>query len=65
MLCERSIEGGRKQIIMTGERGKYVVREYKNEPTTRRWWAIQLFGAVGCVAGLGSTPEEAFNTAEE
>lgn len=64
MLCEKSIEGGRKQVVMEGERGPYVIREYKNEPTTQRWWAIQLFDAVGCIAGIGATPEDAFDHAE-
>lgn len=61
---EYSIEGGMKQKIMVGERGRYVVREYKSQPVESRWSAIQLFGATGAIAGVGPTPEVAFNTAE-
>jgi hypothetical protein len=44
-----------------GVKGKYIIRQYR----PKEWWAIQLFGAIGCIAGEGESAEEAFGKAEE
>ena len=50
----------RWQCRANGRLGRYVIRQYG--PT--EWWAIQLFGAVGSIAGEGKSAEEAFGKAE-
>lgn len=52
---------GAYQCYATGRRGKYVIRQYGPQ----QWWAIQLFGAVGSIAGKGKTAEEALGKADE
>ena len=48
------------QCNAQGIKGRYIIRQYGEQ----KWWAIQLFGAVGCIAGEGKDAEEAFEIAE-
>ena len=49
----------RWQCYANGRHGRYVIRQYG-----KWWWAIQLFGAIGAIAGEGKSAEEAFGNAE-
>ena len=62
------------QVQATGRRGykcmdahgrDYVVHESHSVVDESKWYCIQLFGNVGCIAGEGPTPEQAFNKAAE
>ena len=64
-------DGKHRQVEIDGKRGKYIVREYLTTPPDHsiekpkiEWWAIQLFGAVGAIAGVGGTVEEAVQQAD-
>jgi len=55
-----SNKNGQLQCDATGARGNYVIRKMSED----KWAAIQLFGAIGCIAAEAATPEIALYSAE-